>query len=73
MRDANVVAHPLLSSSSHVLIASLHSAFLKALEKPLKMVNLNGPRDYGLCNQELSETVQCDYGTFREVAAALDK
>ncbi len=62
-----------LSSSTLSVIVSLRWALLKALEKPLRSVLHPSLDEYGVAPQHLSVTAQCDYRTFREIAAALAK
>lgn len=72
LKESNTLARTSLSTSAQSFIVSLRWALLKALEKPLKPVNIDGLYEFGLAHQEISVTVQCDYNTFREVAAALE-
>ena len=62
-----------MSSSAHSIIVSLRWNFLKVLEKPLKNVHIPGIAQNGLGFQQIITSVQCDYFTFREIAAALAK
>lgn len=62
-----------LSSTAQSVIVSLRWAFLRALEKPLKNFQLPGLSTDGFAFQEISITAQCDYFTFKELAATLAK
>ena len=73
LEDANTIRHPNLSASTFSVIVSLRWALLRALEKPLKTMLVPGLAQHGLACHVLSVTSQCDYYTFREIAAALSK
>ena len=61
------------SSPALSVIVSLRWALLRCLEKPLRLSQLPGLDEHGLVAQEVSVSVQCDYETFREIAAVLAK
>ncbi len=73
LQDANVLNSVALSSSAESVILSLKWAFLKVLEKPLKKLDLPGISQNGVAHHSFSVTVQCDYFTFREIAASIAK
>lgn len=62
-----------LSATAYSVIVSLKWAMLRALEKPLRNIQLDGLAENGLAANELVITSQCDYHTFRELAAVIAK
>lgn len=73
LQDVNKSNNSTLSSTLLSLIVSLRWSLLRALEKPLKNLNLPELSQHGLASHELMVSAQCDYYTFRELAAALSK
>lgn len=61
------------SSPALSVIVSLRWAMLRCLEKPLRLAQLPGLDEHGLVAQEVAVSAQCDYETFREIAAVLAK
>ena len=62
-----------ITTTTRSVIVSLRWTFLKALEKPLKPPQIYTASPHGIQQQEFSVSVQCDYHTFREIAAVLAK
>lgn len=62
-----------LSAAAYSVIVSLKWAMLKALEKPLRNVQMDSVMENGLAAKELVITSQCDYHTFRELAGVIAK
>ncbi len=62
-----------LTTTTRSVIVSLRWAFLKTLEKPLKLPHNSAVSQHGIEQHELSVSVHCDYHTFREIAAVLAK
>lgn len=59
------------SYSLDSVIVSLRWSLLKALEKPLKVLNLPDLAKHGIACNEMSVTTQCDYYTFRNISRTL--
>ena len=59
--------------STNSVIVSLRWSLLRALEKPLKSVNLPGLCQHGIASDEINVAVQCDYRAFREISDSLAK
>ena len=60
-----------ISSSTNSVLSSLRWAFLRALEKPLKLSHHPSLSQHGLARQELTVSTSCDYYSFREIASML--
>lgn len=73
LQDSPMSRSSSLTTSAKSVIVSLRWALLKALEKPLKRLNLPGISEHGLASHEVSVSSECDYYTFREISAALAK
>lgn len=68
---ANMTGNASVTSSTLSVIVSLRWALLRALERPLKNVQLPSLDHNGLAHQNLSVNVHCDYYSFREIASML--
>lgn len=73
LQDNRNPTSPAFSTSASSVIVSLRWALLRSLEKPLKAVNLPDLSLHGVASTDISVSCQCDYFTFREIAAALAK
>ncbi len=71
--NGNMLKQQYISPSAMSVIVSLRWALLKTLEKPLKVMHLPDLSQHGLARHDLTVTAQCDYYTFREIAAVLWK
>lgn len=73
LQDVNTTASASLSSSAQSVIVALRWSLLKSLERPLKFQDLSSLSSHGLASHEINVVAQCDYHTFRELAASLAK
>lgn len=73
VQDLSSKGSAVISSNTLSVIVSLRWALLRSLDKPLRPAMQPSLDQYGVAPQELSVTAQCDYQTFREIAAVLAK
>lgn len=73
MQDVKKSGSTSVSETANSVIVSLKWALLKALEKPLKSMPLEDLSKHGIASTEIIVTSHCDYFTFRELSALLEK
>lgn len=72
VQDINHTKSPQLSLSAQSIIVALKWNLLLQLEKPLKELRLEGLSQLGIASHTYKISTQCDYSTFRELAASLE-
>ena len=73
LQDVGMRTSSSISSSAYAVIVALRWSLLKVLERPLKVPDLPGFSTHGLASNDITSVVQCDYNTFRELAASVAK
>ena len=73
LEDVRKASSSNLSATANSVIVSLKWALLRSLEKPLRNLALEGLAQDGVAASEIVISSNCDYYTFRELAAVLYK
>ena len=71
VQDVSMKNWSSLSSSAYSVIVSIRCNLLRALEKPLRNLDVPELSKHGIVCRELVVSVQCNYYTFREIAHSL--